>query len=136
MTYYPPVSPYRVGPAGKCPRCGQGELFGTFLGLKDRCSACDLDYAKADAGDGPAVFVMFIVGFVAVAAVFVARFMLYAPIWLALGASSALAVMLTLALLRPFKATLIALQYRTKAAEGRLSDDRGDGPSGSGDFRS
>ncbi len=135
MTYYPPVSPYRVGLSGKCPRCGQGDLFGTFLGLKDNCAVCGLDYAKADAGDGPAVFVMFIVGFIAVAAVFIARFMLYAPIWLALGASSALAVFLTLVLLRPFKATLIALQYRNKAAEGRLND-RADVPvSGNGERR-
>ncbi len=134
MTYYPPVSPYRVGLAGKCPRCGQGELFGTFLGLTDRCAVCELDYAKADAGDGPAVFVMFIVGFIAVAAVFILRFMLFAPVWLALGASSALAVFLTLALLRPFKATLIALQFRNKAAEGRLNE-ADDGPNRNGEGR-
>ena len=73
MTYYPPISPYSAGLSAKCPRCGQGPLFRGFLKLHTACSACQLDYAKADAGDGPAVFVIFIVGFIAVGLAFVAR---------------------------------------------------------------
>ena len=119
MTYYPPISPYAAGLGGKCPRCGQGALFETFLGLRASCEVCGLDYAKADAGDGPAVFVIFIVGFVAVAAAFIVRFAWYAPLWVAFVVSAGLAIGLTLALLRPLKATLIALQYANKAAEGR-----------------
>ena len=66
--------PMRQGFGGKCPRCGQGALFGTFLGLKEHAAtSCGLEYAKADAGDGPAVFVIFIVGFVAVAVAFIAQ---------------------------------------------------------------
>ncbi len=122
MTYYPPVSPFSAGFAGKCPRCGQGALFISFLGLKDHCDVCRLDYAKADAGDGPAVFVMFIVGFVAVAVAFVARFVWFAPIIMAFLISGAVAVALSLALLRPLKAILIALQYKHKAEEGRLEE--------------
>lgn len=122
MTYYPPVSPYASGLGGKCPRCGQGALFDGFLGLRASCPVCGLDYAKADSGDGPAVFVIFIVGFLAVAVAFVARFVWYAPIWLAFLISAGLAVILILALLRPLKATLIALQYAHKAAEGRLKE--------------
>lgn len=120
MSYWPPVSPYKAGLSGKCPRCGEGALFKSFLALKDRCEACGLDYSKADAGDGPAVFIIFIVGFVAVAAAFIARFVFYAPILVAFLVSAALAAGLALALLRPMKATLIALQYRHKAEEGRL----------------
>lgn len=122
MTYYPPVNPYAAGFRGKCPRCGQGALFKSFLGLKDRCEACGLDYSKADAGDGPAVFIMFIVGFVSVAVAFVARFVWYAPILTAFLISGTVAIGLSLGLLRPFKATLIALQYRHKAEEGRLEE--------------
>lgn len=122
MTYYPPVNPYAAGLGGKCPRCGQGALFKSFLGLKDRCEACGLDYSKADAGDGPAVFIMFIVGFVAVAVAFVARFVWFAPILTAFLISGTVAIALSLGLLRPFKATLIALQYRHKAEEGRLEE--------------
>ena len=97
-------------------------MFEGFLGLKKECAACKLDYAKADAGDGPAVFVIFIVGFVAVAIAFIARFMWYAPMIVAFGLSASVAIGLTLALLRPFKATLIALQYKNKAEEGRLEE--------------
>ena len=122
MTYYPPVSPFAAGVGGKCPRCGQGALFRNFLGLKDRCEVCNLDYSKADSGDGPAVFIMFIVGFVAVAVAFVARFIWFAPILTAFLVSAFVAVALSLALLRPFKATLIALQYKHKAEEGRLEE--------------
>lgn len=122
MSDYPPVSPYAAGLAGKCPRCGQGALFEGFLGLRKNCACCGLDYAKADAGDGPAVFVIFIVGFVAVGAAFILKFAWYAPLWLAFAVSGALAIALTLALLRPLKAVLIALQYTNKAAEGRLND--------------
>ena len=122
MTQYPPISPYAAGFSCKCPRCGQGALFKGYLGLLDRCPVCGLDYAQADSGDGPAVFVIFIVGFLAVAAAFIARFGFDAPTGLALILSMVFAVVLILGLLRPFKATLIALQYKNKAAEGHLEE--------------
>lgn len=122
MIDYPPVSPFAAGLGGKCPRCGQGALFKSFLGLKDRCAVCNLDYSKADAGDGPAVFIMFIVGFVAVAVAFIARFVWFAPIVTSFLISGGVAIALSLALLRPFKATLVALQYRHKAEEGRIEE--------------
>ncbi|MEZ5922272.1 MAG: DUF983 domain-containing protein [Parvularculaceae bacterium] len=50
------------------------------LDLKDRCDVCNSIIQKADAGDGPAVFIMFIVGFVAVAIAFIARFAFFASI--------------------------------------------------------
>lgn len=122
MTYYPPVSPIAAGLGGKCPRCGQGALFRNFLSLKENCEVCRLDFSKADSGDGPAVFIMFIVGFIAVAVAFVARFVWFAPILTAFFIAAFVAVGLSLALLRPLKATLIALQYRHKAEEGRLEE--------------
>jgi uncharacterized protein (DUF983 family) len=122
VSYYPPVSLLTAGLGGKCPRCGQGALFKTFLGLNERCASCRLDFAKADSGDGPAVFVMFIVGPVAVAVAFIARFVWFASIPAAFAIAGGLAAALTLALLRPFKATLVALQYKHKAEEGRLDE--------------
>jgi len=122
MAYYPPVSPYKAGLDCKCPRCGRGALYKTYLGLNERCEACGLDYAKADPGDGPAVFVSFIVGFIAVAIAFVARFVFYAPIALAFVIAGGAAIILILALLRPLKAILIALQHRHKAEPGRVEE--------------
>ncbi|NWG92286.1 MAG: DUF983 domain-containing protein [Parvularculaceae bacterium] len=122
MTDYPPVSPFAAGLSGKCPRCGQGALFKSFLGLGDRCAVCKLDYSKADPGDGPAVFVILFVGFVAVAAAFILRFVFFAPLATAFAVAGGAAIFLSLALLRPLKATLIALQYRHKAEQGRLQE--------------
>lgn len=122
MAYYPPVSPYAAGLGGKCPRCGQGKLYKSWLGLNERCAVCGLDYSKADPGDGAIVFVMFIVGFIAVALAFIARFAWYAPIGLAFLIAGGAAILLTVGLLRPLKATLIALQFRHKAEEGRLEE--------------
>ena len=122
MTYYPPISPYAAGFGGKCPRCGQGALYAGFLKMRSACDVCQLDYAKADAGDGPAVFVIFIVGFFAVALAFVTRFVWYAPMGVALLVSVSFTVLSILAILRPLKATMVALQYANKAAEGRLKE--------------
>lgn len=103
----------------RCPRCGEGALFDGFLALRPRCDACDLDYSLADTGDGPAVFVIFLAGFVAVAAVFIVRFSWDGPVLLALIVGLVVAIAVSLAGLRPVKSALVALQYRNKAAEGR-----------------
>ena len=57
---YPPLPPMTTGPAGKCPRCGQGSIFKGFISLKERCEVCGLDLTFADAADGPAFFVMLV----------------------------------------------------------------------------
>ncbi|MEL6361605.1 MAG: DUF983 domain-containing protein [Pseudomonadota bacterium] len=117
MSYYPPVSPYAAGLGCKCPRCGQGKLYASYLGLKPACEVCGLDYAGADAGDGPAVFVIFIVGFISVALAFVARFSWGLSIPVALLVSGGTAIASILLMLRPLKALMIALQFEHKARE-------------------
>ncbi len=74
--------PIMAGLAGRCPRCGKGKLFDGFLQLGSRCEACGLDYAFADPGDGPAVFAMFIGGFIVVAAALIVEFAYQPPFWL------------------------------------------------------
>ncbi|TIX74285.1 MAG: DUF983 domain-containing protein, partial [Mesorhizobium sp.] len=60
---WPPIDPISAGLHGRCPRCGKGPLFSGFLTVGKRCANCGLDYSYADAGDGPAVFVILIIGF-------------------------------------------------------------------------
>ena len=50
----------------KCPRCGRGRLYKGYLKVAARCEACGADLSKADSGDGPAVFIIFILGAVVV----------------------------------------------------------------------
>ena len=61
-------SPIVTGLGGRCPRCGRGALFSGFLTLAPACNVCGLDFSFADAGDGPAVFVTLIGGFLVLGA--------------------------------------------------------------------
>ena len=113
-------SPTAVALKGCCPRCGRGPLFKGFLSLAPRCEACGLDYGFIDTGDGPAFFVMSIVGIVVVALALWVEFAYEPPIWLHLVIWSTLAIVLSLAMSRPAKGLMIALQYRHRAEEGRF----------------
>lgn len=103
----------------RCPRCGEGALLQGFLTLRPRCETCGLDYGFADAGDGPAVFVILLAGFVVVFAALLVEFIYKPPYWLHAALWLPLILFTTLAPLRPLKGLLIALQYHHKAAEGR-----------------
>jgi uncharacterized protein (DUF983 family) len=115
-----PPNPILAGLAGRCPRCGKGKMFAGFINLKPACEACGLDNSFADAGDGPAVFVIMIAGFIVVGAALVVEFRYAPPLWLHLVLWLPLVLLTTLAPLRLLKGVLIALQYHHKAAEGRL----------------
>lgn len=124
MSYSPaPVSPLSAGLRCRCPRCGRGRLFDGYLTTAPACEACGLDYKFIDAGDGPAVFVILIVGFLVVGAALVVEVKVRPPIWVHMTIWLPMILILSLGLLRPLKATLIALQYAYKAREGRLADD-------------
>lgn len=114
---YPPLSPYVTGLRCRCPRCGTGPLFSGLLTVAERCTHCDLDLSAQDSGDGPAVFVIFIVGPVVVGLAFWVEMAFTPSMWvhLALWVPAILAG--SVALLRPFKATLVSLQYRHKSGE-------------------
>jgi uncharacterized protein (DUF983 family) len=111
------------GLRGRCPRCGEGKVFTGFLGLRKACDHCGLDYGFADAGDGPAVFVILIIGFIVVGLALWMEVNFNPPLWLHFMLWIPLTLLLSLVALRLIKGVLIALQYRNKAAEGRL--DRG-----------
>lgn len=80
-TYLRP-SPIVAGLAGHCPRCGKGKLFSRFITLRPRCEICGLDFAFADSGDGPAVFVILIAGAIVVGAALIVEFNYQPPFWL------------------------------------------------------
>jgi uncharacterized protein (DUF983 family) len=122
MSDNPPSLPVPVvrGLAGRCPRCGNGKLFNGFLTVAARCERCGLDFSFADAGDGPAVFVILLAGFIVVGASVAVEILYQPPVWLQALILGSLILITTIAPLRPMKGLLIALQYHFKAAEGRL----------------
>jgi uncharacterized protein (DUF983 family) len=110
----------RAGLLGRCPRCGQGPLFSGFIALQPACGACGLAYDFADSGDGPAVFITLIAGFLTVGGVLIVD-MRYSPAWWVHALLwPPVVIGLCLGLLRPLKGLLIAAQFANKAEQGRL----------------
>ena len=117
------VNPILAGLRCRCPNCGEAPLFLGFLTVCPRCEACGQDLSNADSGDGPVVFILLIVGAIGCFGLLFTEFTFHPPIWVELVIFLPLIAVLTLGALRPFKAILIALQFRNRASEARNDDD-------------
>ncbi len=109
----------RAGLLCRCPNCGQGRLFAGFLRVADVCPVCGFDLKAADSGDGPAVFVILIAGFVACFGLVIHEVIARPPWWLLLLIWPAVGLISSLSLLWPTKSLLIALQLHHRAGQGR-----------------
>ncbi len=120
----PQVSPLVAAVTCRCPRCGKGALYrhSFDLALREKCENCGLSYAFIDTGDGPAVFVIMLLGFIMLGAALILEFTFHPPIWLHAILWIPGTLILALGLLRPLKALLIALQFHNKAAQGQRAD--------------
>ncbi len=117
-----PVSPIKAGLGCCCPKCGKGKLYKGFLNFADRCSECDLDYADFEKGDGPAVFIILIMGFIVVGFALVVEVKYQPALWLHALLWGPMITGGSIAMLRPVKGLMIAMQYVYKAKDGRLED--------------
>lgn len=92
--------------------------------LNEQCSSCHQSFEFADSGDGPAVFVILLAGFLVVAAALYVEltyqpdYWVHAALWLPLTLAS------TLGLIRPLKAWLIYQQFHNKASQHRAGEPR------------
>lgn len=109
---YPPLSPLVAALTCRCPRCGKGKLYKGLLTVAPRCASCDLDLAAQDAGDGPAVFVVLILGAVVVGLAILVEIKFEPPLWVHLVLWTPVIIGGAILMLRPLKAWLIAMQYR------------------------
>ena len=104
---------------GLCPKCGARTLFGGLARFAPRCSACGLDFDSYNVGDGPAAFLILIVGaIVAVGAILLDQ-AVSPPWWVHLVWLPVVAV-LTVYGLRLGKAALLYQEHKHRAREGRL----------------
>ena len=111
------ANPLLWGALGRCPNCGKGPLFDGFLGVANACSACGYDLRAADSGDGPAVFVILIAGFItAFGALFTMVGFRTSPL-VTLAIWLPLTLVICLGLLRPTKGVLLAAQFMNKASQ-------------------
>ena len=112
-------NPLLAGLSGRCPNCGEGSLFEGFLKVAPTCEACGYDFSKADSGDGPAVFVILIAGFVVAFGALFTEFALHPPVWVHLVVWLPATLILSLGLMRPLKGAMLAAQFMNKASEHR-----------------
>ena len=116
----PTPPPIPTGLRGARPRCGEGHLFQGYLTVRPRCEVCHLDYSSFDSADGPAFFVMSIVGLIVVGTALWLEISYEPPIWVHALVALTLSVGLSLILVRPLKGLLIALQFSNRAEQGRF----------------
>ena len=114
------VSSLHAALGGDCPRCGAHTLFAGWVSFAHRCRGCGLDFDSFNVGDGPAAFLIFIVGTIVVVAALVVDGVFSPPWWVHL-VWIPVATALTLGGLRISKAWLLAQEYKHRAREGRIA---------------
>ena len=116
------VRPIEAALRGLCPRCGNRTLFAGLARFAPTCRACGLDFAAFNVGDGPAAFLIFIVGGIVVALAIWVELKFSPPFWVHILLWVPLAAAMTIGLLRIGKGLLLALEFQRSAREGRLRD--------------
>jgi uncharacterized protein (DUF983 family) len=110
---------------GLCPRCSHPGLFGKgslsgVISFAPVCGRCGLDFSRFNVGDGPAAFLIFIIGGLVMMLAIVLELSVHPPAWLHILLWVPLTIFLTLIFLRMSKAMLATLEHRNQAREGRL----------------
>jgi uncharacterized protein (DUF983 family) len=117
---FPPLDPTKTGLKGHCPRCGQGQLYAGVLKIKPNCTACGLDFATLDVGDGAVVFVVMFANIIVLGGALAFENAFSPPLWLHILMWPIVIVALCIWLTRLIKGVLLAHQYARKAAPGML----------------
>lgn len=115
-------APFDAAVRGLCPRCGAPGLFANLLRFAPRCRGCGLDLAVFNVGDGPAAFLIMVIGGLIVALAITMELSLHPPFWLHLLLWPPLAALAVIGSLRITKGLLLALEFRNAAREGRIAD--------------
>jgi len=102
--------------AARCPACGMGPLFTRLIEVRPACPVCGLDLSAHDAGDGPAVAAIFVVGTLAMIGAFLVEFRLEPPLWVHAVLWPLVVIPVSLLVMRIAKATLIFQSYRHRRA--------------------
>ncbi len=106
---------------GLCPRCAARTLYQGLASFAPKCRACGLDFAAFNVGDGPAAFLILIVGAIVTALAVALELAAEPPFWVHILLWLPLTTVLVVGSLRFAKGLLMALEYRHRAREGRIS---------------
>jgi len=119
MTYQAPDT-VQAALRGLCPRCAAPGLFAGVVGFAPACRTCGLDYTQFNVGDGPAAFLIMIVGAIVTIAAITVELKFGPPFWVHILLWIPVTGTLVLGLLRIAKGALFVLEYRNRAREGRI----------------
>ena len=97
-------------------------MFRGLAGFQPKCRACGLDFSSFNVGDGPAAFLIFIVGGLVVGLAIWVELRFAPPFWVHILLWLPLATLLTIGLLRLAKGLLLALEFKRDAREGRFRE--------------
>ena len=95
----------------RCPRCGRGALFKSYLKVSDTCPGCGEELHHHRADDAPPYFTILIVGHVVVGGVLFLERAVAPPGWVQAALWLPLTLILTLLLLWRVKGALSGLQW-------------------------
>jgi uncharacterized protein (DUF983 family) len=106
---------------GLCPRCSAKTLYRGLASFAPKCRACGLDFAGFNVGDGPAAFLILVVGAVVTGLAIALELSAEPPFWVHALLWLPLTAILVVGSLRLAKGLLLALEYRHRAREGRMT---------------
>ena len=106
-----PPHPFVAGLLCRCPKCGKAPLFAGLLAVRDQCEQCGLNLEARDPGDGPAFFVITILGVLVVALAVWVEFTFEPPLWVHAVLWIPFILIGSVLMLRVFKSLLVAYQY-------------------------
>jgi uncharacterized protein (DUF983 family) len=107
---------------GLCPRCGAPGLFDGIVRFVERCPRCGLDFTQSNVGDGPAAFLIMIVGGVVTGLATWLQISAEPPLWVHLIVWPLVTAPLVVGLLRVAKGALLVIEFQNRAEEGRLAE--------------
>jgi uncharacterized protein (DUF983 family) len=102
------------GLRGRCPHCGEGRLFRSYLKVKDACEACGHDLDQYPADDGPAYFTILLVGHLVVAPMLFFPIVWEANPWIVAPIVLTGLLLVTLAALPLVKGAVVGLLYNVR----------------------
>ncbi len=99
------------GLSGRCPACGEGRLYGSFLAVRGRCPACGeaLHHHRAD--DIAPWIAMFLSAHVVVPLAFLTAMAASLPAWVNLALFIAFGLALTLLALPAVKGAVVGIEW-------------------------
>jgi uncharacterized protein (DUF983 family) len=109
---------FKTAVRGRCPRCCRGALFIGYLRVAPICSNCGLSFATFNTEDGPASLIILPLCFLTAGGSLLLEVMVQPPIWVHVMVWPTVIALAVGFSLRPVKAAVIALQYRSRERNG------------------